>query len=274
MNYPGEGNLWKPLVASFIGHLLIVGIFLYWPAKRNEPLYLPSVINVRMVTLPQPKPMKTPRQTKALNKKPKVKAPKPQPKPDAIGLGKKKSGPRKAKPKISMKHKTYKSKKVLRSAIKELERKVETAPPEHLAEALKRLKEKVESVDVPPNVSGSQKGRKAAINTSIAGGARGKQVSDLLTIYRVEIAYQVQKHWAFSRQLAGDSRNLTTGVIFKVLPDGQITDIIITDHSDNAYLDESAKKAILKSSPVSPHPPGLNLPYVTVGLRFTPEGVR
>jgi colicin import membrane protein len=39
-------------------------------------------------------------------------------------------------------------------------------------------------------------------------------------------------------------------------------------------LDESAKKAVLKSNPVRPHPPGVTKPYVIVGLRFTPKGVK
>ena len=42
----------------------------------------------------------------------------------------------------------------------------------------------------------------------------------------------------------------------------------------NPYLDDSAYKAIVKSSPVKPHPPKLNRTYIEMGLRFTPEGLR
>ncbi len=273
--YNGERGLWKYMAVSFVGHLLVMGVFLYWPAQKSDQIYLPEVINVRMVTMPEPKANRPGAKAKAVVKKP-APAAKPQAKPDAVALGKKKkAAPVKPKTKMSLKHRTFKSNKVLRSAIKELERKVETAPPEPLAETLKRLREKVASEKAQPlPETGVRVGDKRAVNTIAAGKGKGKAVSDLLTVYRVEIAYQVQKHWAFSPQLAGNSGNLTTGVIFKVLPDGEITDIIITDHSGNAYLDESARKAILKSSPVSPHPAGLNMPYVTVGLRFTPEGVK
>ena len=34
------------------------------------------------------------------------------------------------------------------------------------------------------------------------------------------------------------------------------------------------EKAILKSNPVRPHPPGIRKPYMTMGLRFTPSGVQ
>ena len=272
MEYTGESSLWKYMAVSLVGHLLVMGVFVWWPAQKGERIYIPEVINVRMVTLPQPRASQP--KAKAIAKKAPPAVPKSRPKPDAVALGKKKARTVKARNKASLKHKTFKSKKVLRSAIKELERKVETAPPEPLAETLKRLREKVASEKAPPPEVEVQVGGKRAGKATAIGRGKGKAVSDLLNIYRVEIAYQVQKHWAFSPQLAGASGNLTTGVIFKVLPDGEITDIIITDHSGNAYLDESARKAILKSSPVSPHPAGLNMPYVTVGLRFTPEGVR
>ncbi len=268
-----ESKLWKYMAVSFLGHLLIMGVFLYWPSQKNERIYIPEVINVRMVTLPKPAAGNSRPKAKLVQRKSRPAAPKPKAGPDAVGLGKKKVKSKKHVTKASLKHKTFKSKKVLRNAIKELERRVETAPPEPLAETLKRLRQKVASEKAPPETE-VEVGTKAGLNTKALGRGKGKAVSDLLTIYRVEIAYQVQKHWAFSPELAGASGNLTTGVIFKVLPDGEITDIIITDHSGNAYLDESARKAILKSSPVSPHPKGLNLPYVTVGLRFTPEGVR
>jgi colicin import membrane protein len=58
------------------------------------------------------------------------------------------------------------------------------------------------------------------------------------------------------------------------MPNGEIKDIFFTDRSGNSYLDESAYKAIVKSNPVDPHPEGISKPYVNVGLRFTPEGVR
>jgi colicin import membrane protein len=76
----------------------------------------------------------------------------------------------------------------------------------------------------------------------------------LIDLYRIEIAYQIQKNWAFNEQLAGDDQSLVAAIVFKVMPDGEIRDVFFTDHSGNAYLDESAYKAIIKSNPVDSHP--------------------
>ena len=62
--------------------------------------------------------------------------------------------------------------------------------------------------------------------------------------------------------------------VFMVLPSGEVTDIRFTERSGNSYLDESAYKADVKASPVSPHPQGIRELYVTVALRFTPQGIR
>jgi colicin import membrane protein len=103
------------------------------------------------------------------------------------------------------------------------------------------------------------------------GGPRGVTLMD---IYRSEVAVTVQRNWAFSEQLGGVSRNLKSQLTFKVMPNGQITDIQYYEKSGNRYLDESAWKAIMKSNPVAPHPEGIRRPYVEVGLTFTSAGVR
>ena len=97
---------------------------------------------------------------------------------------------------------------------------------------------------------------------------------ELTDIYKIEVAFQVERHWAFSEQLAGDGRALQASLVFRVLPSGEVTDIRFTERSGNSYLDESAHKAIVKASPVSPHPEGVRTLYVTVALRFTPQGIR
>jgi colicin import membrane protein len=107
-----------------------------------------------------------------------------------------------------------------------------------------------------------------------AAGDGGRRALEITDLYRIEVAFQVERHWAFSQQLAGDNRSQQASLVFKVLPSGEITDIRFTQKSGNPYLDDSAYKAIVKANPVSPHPEGVNMPYVTVGLRFTPEGLR
>mgnify|MGYP000302490203 CR=1 FL=1 len=97
---------------------------------------------------------------------------------------------------------------------------------------------------------------------------------ELIDLYRLEIAFQIQKNWAFNEQLAGGDRSLVAAIVFKVMPDGEIRDVFFTDRSGNTYLDESAYKAIMKSNPVDSHPGGLVQPYVVMAIRFTPQGIR
>jgi colicin import membrane protein len=102
----------------------------------------------------------------------------------------------------------------------------------------------------------------------------GRKEAELIDLYRVEIAFQIQKNWAFNEQLAGGDHSLAAAIVFKVMPDGEIRDLFFTDRSGNPHLDESAYKAIMKSNPVDTHPQGLNKPYVVMAIRFTPQGIR
>jgi colicin import membrane protein len=175
---------------------------------------------------------------------------------------------------VAMKYKTIKPKRVIKRALEKIEKDVDSSPPKPLAETIKKLREKVEKeeeqkggtgVDVPAGAKGARTG-------VFARGS--KQEAELIDIYRTEVAYEINKNWAYADQLSGGGKNLVVSIVIKVMPDGQIKDIFFVDRSGNDYLDDSAYKAIVKSSPVKPQPEGLNLPYVELGLRFGPEGVR
>jgi colicin import membrane protein len=105
-------------------------------------------------------------------------------------------------------------------------------------------------------------------------GTGSTQVLELIVIYQHDIALQIEKNWAFSEQLAGGRTDLVAELAFTVMPSGEIRDMWFDKRSGNKYLDDSAKKAIMKSNPVRPHPSGIRKPYMTMGLRFTPKGVQ
>jgi colicin import membrane protein len=189
------------------------------------------------------------------------------------------------KPKTSLKKKTFKSTQVVKQAIQQLEQKVATEAdtakaepkPEPLKSALDRLRQEVGQTEADRS--------QQTAKTTDAGGAQisgkpgkfnenGTKTAQLIDLYRVEIAFEIQKNWAFNEQLAGGEGALAAAIVFKVMPDGEIRDIFFTDRSGNGYLDESAYKAIVKSNPVDGHPAGLSRPYVQMGLRFTPQGIR
>ncbi len=263
------------LAFSLVCHLLFFAVLLYARDQKPQKRITQSVINVSMVTLPpqgqaaradQAVPVPKAKPSKAPAKaKPRQTSAKP-----VVSVA-----PEKKETKTSLKKKTFRSEKVVRSAIKEIEQKVETTRPDPLSETFDRLKNKVEKDEALKKENAIARGDPSGQTTAAGGstGLKGKQLSDLITIYRVEIAYQVQKNWAFSEQLAGKDSKLQASLVFKVMPDGQIRDLFFTDRSGNDFLDDSAYKAIIKSNPVAPHPEGLLKPFIHVGLRFTPEGV-
>lgn len=102
----------------------------------------------------------------------------------------------------------------------------------------------------------------------------GKGDIEAIDLYRLEIAYTINKNWVFDLKLPIGREKAMASIAFKVRPDGQITEIEFVDRSGYQGLDNSAYKAVAGSSPVKPHPAGLNRPFVKMGIRFTPDGVR
>lgn len=266
-----------PLAVSSICHLLLFAILIFFPDRawdRKSPL---SFINVSIVTLstlekgplPYDKPPIEPERQPATQKKRStptakaipVAAQKP---PEAISVQKKTK-----KPKRSLKKKTFKTANVVKSAIDKIEKRVEESRPDQITRAIDRLRDQIKK----NGVAGKQKHQGEADSRALEGTG-STRVLELVDLYRVEIAYQIQKNWAFSEQLAGERTDLVAELAFTVMPSGEIKDIWFDKRSGNKYLDDSAKKAIMKSNPVRPHPSGIRKPYVNVGLRFTPKGIQ
>lgn len=265
---------------SLMCHVILFVILIFAPGYATNKRPSLSVINVSMVTLPalkkssgpdnqQPAELKRPATVKKKAPAPKVASktvPAPVQKPSkAISIA-----PKKKKIKTSLKKKTFKSDRVVKSAISQIEKKVEKSRPDQIRQAIDRLKDQVKKtgpIDRKTNEDVKNSGIPAG------SGVGSKKVLELIDIYRIEIAYQIQKNWAFSEQLVGGQKNLEAYLALKVMPNGEIKDIWFDKRSGNSYFDESAKKAIMKSNPVRPHPPGVKKSFVDIGLRFTPEGI-
>ena len=264
---------------SFILHLIFFGTFLV--TQKHKPGRIPklSVINVSLVSAPQkaagsktaakkvvaaPKP-KTSKKKETQKKTVKVAAKPVKKVPEVSTSG---------KPKVSLKKKTFKASKVKKSALKDIEKKVEKTSSERITSALDRLKSRVEEQEVEKRLETEDAPAQPAAGIGSEATGEGGRVGELIDIYRVEIAYQIQKNWAFPEQLAGGRNDLQTLLVFKVMPNGEIRDLFFTDRSGNTHLDESAFRAIMKTNPVDPHPSGIIRPYVQMGLRFTPEGIK
>ena len=274
-------TLFPTLAVSFICHLILFVVLIFAPgyAKDRKPSL--SFINVSLVTLPaqreaslpdKQQPAEIEKQLTAKKKAPEVKiSPKKISETDkkpskAISIA-----PKKKKIKQSLKKKTFKSSKVVKSAITKIEKKVEESRPDEIKKAIARLQDRVKKTETTDH-----KKYQDVKGSGIPGGSGtgSKKVLELIEIYQIEIALQIQKNWAFSEQLAGGQKNLEAKLALKVMPSGEITDIWFDKRSGNRYFDESAKKAIMKSDPVRPHPSGVRKPFVIVGLNFYPEGIK
>jgi len=266
----------------------------FWPASAPRPRFSPGSINVSLVSLPGP-PSAAPAAVSRPPAKP-VAAPKKEVKtapieevvaiapPKALPVIKKPKKtvsltpkPKKIKSKKSLKKKTQDRQKMINHALTDVKKKVEKSETDSVSQALDRLKKKVEQTESSRTQAGSTGQATAGAGTGGSGGTAGSgglRRLEIVDIYKIEVAYQVERNWAFSQQLAGEGQTLQASLVFKVMPNGEITDIRFTERSGNSYLDESAYRAIVKANPVSPHPTGVRMPYVTLGVRFTPEGIK
>ena len=240
------------------------------PASAAAPA---SKSAAQTVVIPKPELKKT-------ATAPVIKAPPPKPLPvtpqpqKTVSLAPEKS---KWKAKKSLKKKTLDRRKMIDNAVSGVQKKVEKSKSDSVNQAIAALKKKVAQTEAN-SMQTDQTARAATGTTGVgvpgATGSGGKRALDLIDIYKIEVAFQVERQWAFSEHLARDSKAMQASLVFRVLPSGEVSDIRFTERSGNSYLDESAYKAIVKASPVSPHPEGVRALYVTVALRFTPQGIR
>jgi colicin import membrane protein len=285
---------------SLLIHLVFFGSLVYLPEPGPRPGLGQGAINVSLVSMPgppkaapatapapapapepaaktvevpKPKPKETP-------EVPLIETPPPKPLPPMPKPVKTVSiAPPKQKPKAkkSLKKKTQNRQKMIHQALSGVEEKIEKSRADSVQQAINRLKKEVAQSEASGSQPGqTAKGAPGATGSGLpgTGGSGGRRALEVTDLYKIEVAFQVERHWAFSQQVAGDSRTLQASLVFRVLPSGEITDIRFTQKSGNAYLDDSAYKAIVKANPVAPHPDAIRVPYVTVALRFTPEGLR
>ncbi|MEW5908582.1 MAG: TonB family protein [Thermodesulfobacteriota bacterium] len=252
-------------------HLVFFAIFILAPMAMPERKWSPSVVNVSLVSIPLPGERGTPGPPIKKEELPEIKkkeAPKPVPKPVKEEVPVKAEKAEEAIPltprspvKLSLKKKTFQASKAIESAIKEIEKKADEIKPNELAKALDNLRQKVDTRDRNPGTGTG------------GGGEGGGKAPEQMDFYKVEIAYQIQKNWAFSEQLAGGRKDLSARLVIKILQNGNIQEVFFETKSGNDYFDDSAYKAIQKSNPLPPLPPGYLRPFYVVGLHFTPSGL-
>ena len=274
--------LFFTFVISTILHLIFFAALIFVPGPKPYKHFSSSVINVSMVALPGQKKVPGAGRLTGFELENKIAKPKkiPVPKilPEIAAKADQDSSkaisvsPKRKRIKKSLKKKTFKSSRVVKSVIARVEKKVEEARPNPIAEAIDRLKNKVASGRQEPQ---SETGV-ASSSTGVAGshGAGGKKTLELIDIYKSQISYYIEKNWAFSKQLAGGRTDLAAVVVIRIMRNGEIKDVWFEKKSGNTYFDESAYKAVMKSNPLPMLPKGYSRPYYNLGLIFTPSGLR
>lgn len=199
----------------------------------------------------------------------------PQSASDTISLS-----PKKKKVKNSLKKKTFRSSQVIKRAIKKIERQSLHSRSQTVSDAIERLKKEVKaSKKAQPKEEVSDSGTGLGGTEQESGipgrfGIGGRKVLEQIDLYKLEIAYQIEKKWAFSEQLSGGRTDLEAILVIKIMTTGEIREIWFEKKSGNSYFDDSAYKAIKKSNPLPPLPRGYVRPFYNVGLVFTPSGLK
>lgn len=168
------------------------------------------------------------------------------------------------KVKQSLKKKTFKPTKVVDNAIAQIKKKVEQTSSQQLQNTMERLAVQVKK--------GGGMGKGTA-GTGYATGV-GMQSSELLAVYAAEIYSNISKNWAFNEKFADGRKDLVALLGIRIMSDGEIKDVWFDRRSGNSYFDDQAQKAVLKTRYLPPIPEGFRKPFLEIGLRFTPSGLK
>jgi len=276
-------NVVAMFAVSVLCHVVFFILITVMPASFSSSYRLaPRAISVDLVSLPSgppapaaPAPVTPPADTEP---EPEPEITPPAPVPEAVPLPATEPEPVSIAPKPkpqkvvkSLKKKTLKKKTIEKTVVQKP--KPPAAAKSHtrqISKAIEAMRQKVETQEKTHTASGAG----AAAGAGTGGGGGGTAVLSRIENYKIEAALAVAQNWAFSQQLAGADEQLETRITFRILPDGEITDIKIVQPSGNRYLDESAYRAVRKASPVAPFPEGINRPYIEVGVKATPSGFR
>ncbi len=307
------GVTYIPFVASIVIHLAFFSALVFMPSiTKSREFIPPPAIHVSMVNMPEPEAAPKPEtKTEAdivwekeqekyqQEKQAKIqeepepepepvveeKAPEPEPEPEQAFIEEKEKKEEEPKEPEEKKKKPPKkeveTKKVIPKKVKkvkitkkkipvkkktkkpEISKKPDESRKKEIDRAISRIRERLRQGQ-------SQSGWTASANEFSNSGTSDPGI---LNAYIAEIAHRVERNWAYSDQMAGEGRNMKASLVFKVLPDGRISDLQFQDQSDSEYLNESAYRAIMKSSPLPAHPKGIHEKFVGVGLNFTPRGL-
>ncbi len=271
---PSRARLWIGMTGlSIVFHVLFFSGVLFLPQLRSPRQYIPSAVEVDLVSLPKaashsqpasrqvsppPKPIEDAEPVKT-EIKPVEPVP---PKPEGLSEKPVSMEPSQLEVKRSVKKQTYDAPKVIKSAIARIEKEAPKSRPRSVIQAIDKLKEEVESEEG------------MVLRGGVGTGGVSKKTLELLDIYNAEIWQRIRKNWAFSEEMAGGTSDWEAVVVIKIMKNGDMRDIWFETRSGNSYFDDSVFKAVKKSDPLPPLPDGFRGPFYEVGFRFNPSELK
>ena len=229
------------LILSIFLHLIIFSIILFFPESIPTRKIRGTVYEVNLVEMPGKRQARTKAKSRHSTSKVKTVSKKAA-KAKRISKTKKKKKPTIIAKRTLKKQKQTKPKKssskLLEEAVSKIERKVKAGKgKDPLDQAISRLKTNLKK--------GDEKG-------SVGGGAESWIG---IMIYRIKVESWIKSNWSYPVALSS-RRNLEAVIVVRVKSNGAILKSFFTKRSLNSIFDSSVLKAIERSDPIPPFPPG------------------
>jgi len=119
----------------------------------------------------------------------------------------------------------------------------------------KELRKKMAAISVKG--SGAKSGVRSSGKAGPAGGPKGTAED----IYRAKITEEIQSEWIYPEYMKKDHQAVVSVTIRK---DGTLLDPKIEKKSGDLFFDNSVLKAVIKASPVTPPPSGMEMEILEI----------
>jgi len=264
-----QSRMGRMFLVSLFLHATAVSILFFLPNLSSTRTFYSPVYSVRLVSAPSvteraQETAASARVAPPSPPAPAVEKPKPKEKEKAVSLAPEKKIPEQKK---------EDTEKKINEAIERLRRKKESRTVES---AIERLRREKESKQIESAIERIRKrvtiSRGGAVE---AEGSPSGASTDVMTIkhkiYYNLIWKRIRSVWALSDAALAGQKNLETIIAIRIARNGQIVDIQFEKKSGNPAFDESTLRAVHKSNPLPPLPPGFEGDQFDVGVRFTPS---
>ncbi len=241
------------LLISLVFHLLFIIILSFITKNSSDKVFISDVISVDLISISAVRNQKNEtaikkNSSRAISKK-KIKA------KNVVSVSSKKTRKnntgskislKKMKMKHSLKKKTYNSSKIVKTAIKDIEKNISNKNKESILNAISSIKKKVNKQEAGSKYLFSG-------NTTFSGNAKVNSfMKRKIDIYKAELKYKIFQNWVFIKQMAGGRDDLIVKIGIRINKKGTIEKMWFDQKSGNNYFDNTCDKAVKKTESAIP----------------------